>query len=361
VKRGPFTPAAVAALSLVALAAGCSRATPPVAATPLPPLETLLVAAGGESDGRTWDGVVQAVNQAALSAQTSGRVLSIAADVNDHVAQGAVLLRLTAVEQSAAASTARAQQRAATALATEAEARFQRANELIGRQLISRDEYDRVRAARDTAIAARESATAQVSQVEQQLNYTVVRAPFSGVVTARHVEPGETVTPGQPLLTLYAPGALRVEVQVPQSDAAAIGAAGAARLVLADGRSIEAPKVIVFPSADPVSHSVSVRVPLPAMQSPAQPGQTVRVIFPGLGGGNGIWLPSRAVVQRGELSAAYVIQHNDIVLRQLRLGRRVGGNVEVIAGLRQGERVATDPIAAMQAAAGRGPVATGHE
>ncbi len=225
---------AAIALSLVALAAGCNHAAAPATAAPLPPLETVLVAAGNENDGRAWDGVVQAVNQAALSAQTSGRVASIAADINDHVTKGAVLLRLTAVEQSAAASTARAQQRAATALAAEAEARFQRANELIGRQLISRDEYDRVRAARDTAVAARESATAQVSQVEQQLQYTVVRAPFAGIVAARQVEPGETVSPGQPLLTLYAPGELRVEVQVPQSERrrhprGGPGAAGACR------------------------------------------------------------------------------------------------------------------------------------
>lgn len=352
----------LATLSLAALMAGCGSSTPPGAGTPLPPLQSVQVAAGGEADGRAWDGVVQAVNQASLSAQTSGRVASIAADVNDRVVKGAVLLRLTAVEQSAAASTARAQQRAAVALATEAETRFQRASELIGRQLVSRDEFDRARAARDTAVAARESATAQVAQVEQQLQYTVVRAPYAGIVAARHVEPGETVSPGQPLLTIYAPGELRVEVQVPQSDAAAIRAAGAARLILADGRGVEAAKVIVFPSADPVAHSVNVRVLLPALQSPPQPGQTVRVIFPGLGGGAGIWLPARAVVQRGELSGAYVIQGDSIVLRQLRLGRRVGDNVEVIAGLKPGERVAADPIAAMQAAAGqRGPAKTGHE
>jgi RND family efflux transporter MFP subunit len=278
--------------------------------------------------------------------------------VNDHVAQGAVLLRLTAVEQSSAVSTARAQQRAAAALAADAEARYQRSTELIGRQLISRDEYDRVRATRDAAVAARESATAQVAQVEQQLQYTVVRAPYAGIVTERHVEPGESVSPGQPLLTLYAPGELRVEVLVPQSDAANIRAAGAPRMILADGRSVEASKVIVFPSADPVAHSVSVRMLLPALQSPPQPGQTVRVIFPGLGGGAGIWLPAGAITQRGELTGAYVIEGSTIALRQLRLGRRVGDNVEVIAGLRPGERVATDPVAALQAATAlRGPAA----
>jgi RND family efflux transporter MFP subunit len=351
--------AALAAMALAALMAGCNSAPPSAATAPLPPLDSVRMAAGGEIDGRAWDGVVQAVNQATLSAQTSGRVASIAVDVNDRVAQGAVLLRLTAVEQAAAASTARAQQRAAAALASEAQARYKRATELVDRQLISRDEFDRVRAARDTAVAANESATAQVAQVEQQLQYTVVRAPFAGIVTARQVEPGETVTPGQPLLVLYAPGELRVEIQVPQSDAQGIRAAGVARLRLADGRRVEASKVIVFPSTDPIAHSTNVRVLLPELQSPPQPGQTVRVIFPGLGASAGLWLPARAVVQRGELSGVYVIRDDSVVLRQLRLGRRVGDNIEVIAGLDAGERVATDPVAALQAIVQRrGPAAS---
>jgi hypothetical protein len=71
------SPALVAALSLAALTGGCNRAAPPKAAAPAPALESILVASGGEADGRAWDGVVQAVNQASLSAQTSGRVADI--------------------------------------------------------------------------------------------------------------------------------------------------------------------------------------------------------------------------------------------------------------------------------------------
>ena len=63
----------------------------------------------------------------------------------------------------------------------------------------------------------------------------------------------------------------------------------------------------------------------------------------------GIWLPASAVVQRGELSGCYVVDDDGIVLRQLRLGRRTGDRVEVIAGLKPAERVALDPVAALQA------------
>ena len=114
-------------------------------------------------------------------------------------------------------------------------------------------------------LASRDAASAQLAQAEQQLDYTVVRAPYAGMIAARHVELGETVAPGQPLFTLYAPGALRLEVQVPQADADALRPEAAATVTLPDGRAVPAAKVIVYPSADPLAHSTTVRVMLPAM------------------------------------------------------------------------------------------------
>jgi hypothetical protein len=60
-------------------------------------------------------------------------------------------------------------------------------------------------------------------------------------------------------------------------------------------------------------------------------------------------LPASALMQRGEVSGVYVIAGNQVALRQLRLGQRSGDRVEVLAGLKPGERVAADPVAAVQA------------
>lgn len=313
-----------------------------------PALETLTVAASGGRGGSQWDGVVQAVEQATLSAQTSGRVSALAADVDVQVARGAVLVRLTSVDQRAAVDAARAQLRAAEAQLADAANRFQRASELVARQLISRDDFDRVQATHNAAIAGRDAATAQLAQAEQQLGYTEVRAPYAGVISARHVELGETVVPGQPLFTLYAPGQLRLEVQVPQGEAAALGRDAAATVTLPDGREVAAARVLVYPSADPLAHSVTVRVSLPALAEALRPGQTAKVHFAGSAGPPGIWVPASTVVQRGELSGCYVVEADGIVLRQLRVGERAGDRVQVIAGLKPGERVALDPLAALQ-------------
>lgn len=338
------------------LLAACGHEPAATKAVAWPPLETLVVAAGEGAGGMYWDGVVQAVGQSLLSAQASGRVTALPVDVDQQVSAGAVLLRITDAEQRAAVDAARAQLRSADAQLADASARFQRANELVGRQLIARDDFDRIRAVRDSAAAARDAAIAQLAQAEQQLGYTTVRAPYDGIISARHVEPGETVAPGQPLFNLYAPGQLRVEVSVPQADAQSLRGT-AATVVLPDGREIQAAKVIVYPAADPAAHSTTVRVLLPRLDVPPRPGQAARVRFAGHAVTPGIWLPESTLVTRGELSGAYVVDAQGIALRQLRLGAHAGGRVEVIAGIAAGERVATDPVAALQALQSRGAAA----
>ena len=333
---------------LLALAACGSEPAAPVL-PPLPKLETITLQAGGDARGRGWDGVVEAVQQVALTAQTAGRVTVVNVDVNDRVAAGDVLLRLTAVEQQAGANTARAQLRAAEAAASEAEVNYRRYDALAAGQFVSRAQIDQARTARDTAVAARDAARAQLAQAGQQTEYTVVRAPFAGIVSARQVEPGESVAPGQPLLSVYAPGALRMQVQVPQSDAVAIRAVNRAQVVLADGRRIDAAEVTVFPAADPATHSVGVRVTLPSIPQAPQPGATAKVVFPIPATGSVLRMPASALLQRGEVSGVYVLADNRLTLRQVRLGQRIGDEVEVIAGMKAGEKIAADPVAAVQA------------
>lgn len=333
--------------AVLALAA-CGEA--PVAGTrlPMPALQTQVVEAGGGTGGRAWDGVVEAVSHADLAAQTAGRIASASVDVGDRVRRDQVLLRLTAFEQQAGTDAARARLSAATAAAVEAEGNYRRFASLAGQQYVSRAQVDQARASRDSAVAARDAARAELAQAGQQAGYTVVRAPFAGVVSRRLVEPGETVAPGQPLLSMYAPGALRIQVQVPQSEARAIRTGSRARILLAD-RAIDAAEVVVFPAADAATHSVGVRVVLPDVRDPPLPGTTAKVVFPIRAGAPAPRVPATALVQRGEVSGVYVVSDGRIGLRQVRLGQRIGDRVEVLAGLKPGERIATDPVAATQA------------
>lgn len=342
--------------TLLALAACGSDA--PVATSALPKdLATYTVPQSGALSGQAWDGVVEAVRRADLAAQTSGRVSAVAVDVNDRVRAGQVLLRITAVEQDAAANAARAQLRAAQASAAEAEQNYRRFAALAEAQYVSKAQIDQARAARDSAAAARNAAAAMLAQAVQQSQYTVVRAPFDGVVARRDVEPGETVAPGMPLLTVYAPDALRIEVAIPQTRAEAIRRDARAQVLLGDGRKVAPADVTVFPAADPASHSVNVRLNLPLLAPQPAPGTTAKVVFAAdadakVGAALGaVRIPAASIAQRGELTGVYVVQDGRLLLRQLRLGARSGDAVEVIAGLKAGEVVASDPVAATQAIA----------
>jgi RND family efflux transporter MFP subunit len=335
--------------SLLVLVAACGREAPsavPVSAVPqLATVEVVLRPAPRE---RVWDGVVEAVNQATVSAQTAGRVIELPFDVDDKVPAGAVIVRFTDVEQQAALRQAQAQLRAATAAADEAEADYTRTQNIYERKLVARAQYDQAVARRDSARAALQAANAAVRAAAQQLDYTVVRAPYAGVVTRRYVEVGESVRPGQLLISGIGIGAKRVNVVVPQSDVDAIRLHHSAAVLLdPDGtRRIAATEVTVFPYADPQTHSFQVRLALPEEGATLNPGTTVKVAFL-VGTEPRLLVPASAVVQRSEVTAVYVLQTDGVVLRQVRLGHRHGDQLEVHAGLREGERVVADAAAAI--------------
>lgn len=341
-------------IGLLLLLAGCGDkpTTDPSSSLAPPQLQTLVVSAGSPVDARGWDGVVEAVRQATVSAQTSGRVTSVDVDVNDRVTESAVLLSLTSVEQQAGVNTARAQLRSAEAVAAEAEQNYKRYAALAPKQHVSEAQVDQARAAHDTAVAMVALARAQLAEAEQQTDYTIVRAPFAGIISRRDVEPGETVSPGQQLMTLYAPEALRIQVQLPQSVAAGVSADKRASVELADGRSVDAAEVIVYPASDPATHSVTVRIALPDIEPAPAPGTTAHIVFPLSGSASGqpiVHIPTSALVQRGEVNGVYVLAANTLQLRQLRLGRTTGEEIEVLAGLKPDEIIAADPVAATQA------------
>ncbi|MFC6185693.1 efflux RND transporter periplasmic adaptor subunit [Pseudoxanthomonas japonensis] len=336
-------------LLLVAGLAACGREAPVAPAARVEGLQTFQVPAAEAAGGRAWEGVVEAVQQATLSAQTNGRVAAVERDVNDRVAAGDVLVRLSAVEQQAGMDAARAQLRAAEASATEADANYRRFANLAKDQFVSKAQLDQARMARDSATAARDAARAQLANAGQQTGYTTVRAPYAGIVATRDVEPGESVGLGQTLMTVFAPGALRIDVAVPQSEAEAIRAHPVAVVVLDDGRRIDAAAVTVFPAADASTHAMRIRLQLPALDAPPQPGLTAKVAFPAVKGAAFPRVPVSALVRRGEVTAVYVLGDGRLSLRQVRLGDAAGDQVDVISGLKPGDRVAADPVAAQQA------------
>ena len=294
---------------------------------------------------RLFDGTVEAVNQATMSAQTSGRIAEVFFDVDDYVQAGDAIVRFTDVEQQAALQQANAALAEAIARQNQADEEYTRVSELVESGSASRREFDQALASRDAAAARVEAARSAVDAARQQAEYTLVRAPYSGIVTERHVEVGETVGVGQPLMSGLSLEALRVVVDAPQQVAAAIREHQSAWIPTQEGR-IEATDVTIFPYAHSASNTFRVRLELPQGQFSLYPGMFVKVAFV-IGESQRLLVPSGALLQRSEVTGVYVIgPENSVRMRQVRPGGVFGDRTEVLAGLREGEIVATDPVSA---------------
>ncbi len=293
---------------------------------------------------RVWDGRIEAVNQATVSAQTSGRIAELPFDVNDFVDAGAVVMRFTDTEQRAALTRAQAALEEARARLDEASQEFERVSNMFDNGTVSKARFDQAKANRDASQARLNAARSGVATANEQLEYTVVRAPYAGIVSKRHVQLGELVSPGQPLISGLSLQSLRVNVDVPQGMFHAVRTIGKAFVYVDDAR-IAAESLTFFPVADAAANTFRVRVNLPDGAATLYPGMFVKVGFV-VGETRRLLVPADAIVRRSELSGVYVVQGDAVALRQVRLGRSYGDTVEVLAGLDEGETVAVNPVAA---------------
>ena len=293
---------------------------------------------------RIWDGTVEAVNQSTVSAQTSGRVAELAYDVNDFVPKGAIIVRFTDTEQRAALRMATAALEEAKARLDEADKEFQRITTMFENETVSKARFEQAKANHAAAEARANAARSGVTAAEEQLEYTVVRAPFAGIVAKRFIEAGELVSPGQPIMSGLSLQSLRVNVDVPQSMFNPIREIGKA-FVYAEGQRIEAESLTFYPVADPITNSFIVRVNLPDDSATLFPGMFVKVGFV-IGETKRLLVPQQSVVRRSELTAVYVLVDDRVTLRQVRLGRRFDSRIEILAGIEEHEMIATDPVKA---------------
>jgi RND family efflux transporter MFP subunit len=260
-------------------------------------------------------------------------------------------------ERELAAGVAAGDAGVAQAQAALAQARqnAQRTRELRAQGFVAAAALDTAQAQLDAAEAAVAAAQAGRQQAALARGHSSITAPFDGIVRATHAEAGELAAPGKPLLTLYAPGRLRASVMLPLSRAADARGAREVQVLLADGRVLVPQRRTELPGADAMSQTVEWRLDLapPAATATAaealMPGQPVRVRFVGAAAaasGAPLSIPAAALLRRGELTAVYAVAEGRFVLKAVRTGAPVAGQVPVLAGLKAGERIAADAVKA---------------
>lgn len=195
------------------------------------------------------------------------------------------------------------------------------------------------------------AAQSQLQQIDKKLRDTRSFAPFDGVIIKKMVEEGDTVQPGQPLVQYADLTYLQVQVEVPVRLMGGLKTGMLIPVKIDVGNvRVDARVAQIFPTADPVRHTVTVKFDLP-VGVPGGPGMYAEVMVPEEDSSlqNVPVIPDTAVLWRGSLPAVYVATEDDRKeLRLIRLGDYVGGNrVAVLSGLKVGERIyAIPPVGA---------------
>lgn len=322
------------------------------------PDSTKTMTAAANTPGSTevsLDAVVEAVRQATLSTQVAGTIVGLSVKAGDRVRAGQELLRVDASAAQQQVVGSNAQLEAAQANLNVASKELERQKQLFQKQYISQGALDRAQAQWEAARAQVQAQQAQTRAAQTQTGFFSVRAPFNGVVSDVAVTLGDMAMPGRPMLTLHDPSALRVSAAVPQSMIESVRSQLAAVRYDISGHSATPAAVgaaQLLPAVDPVTHTAQLRLALPAGTEGLVPGMFARVWVPG-GKTNGttpsakvapVFLPVSAIVRRAEMTGVYVMDaQGKPRLRQVRLGRVNGGNVEILSGVSAGEQVVTDP------------------
>ncbi len=294
---------------------------------------------------QVFDGTVEAVNEATVSSQTSGRITEVFYDVDDVVEKGDLIVQFDDTAQKAGLKKANAGLVEAQARYSEAQTEFERIKDIYAQKLVSKSDYDRAEASFKAARAKLNAARAAHEEAQIQYDYTQIRAPYSGIVTERMAEVGEVANVGTPIMTGISLNSLRVSTQVPQRVINAVRSYQAAKIKKADSNEwIPASDITLFPFADTKSNTFKVRAYLPEETEGLFPGMFVKVAFI-VGEDAKLLVPASSVVYRSELTGVYVVRNDQtIAMRQVRLGRETSdGNIEILAGLNAGDRVAIDP------------------
>ncbi len=325
-------------------------------------------------------GYVVARRQATVASKITGKLKELDIEEGDHVKEGQVIARLDDTNLRAALNAARAQLDYARSGLAETEVNlknakrdYDRQTSLLGGHFVSQSAVDNSQTAMD-ALAAQlatqrsniEVAQRNIDLAQRNLDDTVVRAPFSGIVTVKAAQPGEIVSPISAgggftrtgIGTIVDMESLEIQVDVNENFINRVqpDQKATAKLNAYPDWLIPGHVIAVIPTADRSKGTVTVRIAIDQKDPRILPEMGVRVAFlgeaPDAGGahaaGAGVALPPGAVQSSGETGVIYVLHDSTVERRAVRLGASNGERVVILAGVTPGERVAVGDLSKLK-------------
>jgi RND family efflux transporter MFP subunit len=328
-------------------------------------------------------GYVTARREATVSAQITGTLKEVLIEEGVQVKAGQVLARLEDTAQRAALAQCEAQFKAATALRTQFEAQLRQARrdlkrnaDLIGRNLVSQQALETSQTQVDSLAAQLESqakqvelAQAQIDGAQVQLSYTIVRAPFSGVIVAKAAQAGEIISPISAgggftrtgVGTVVDMNSLEIEVDVNEAYINRVEPEQRAQAVLDayPDWMIPAHVIAIVPTADRSKATVKVRVAIDQKDPRILPDMGVRVSFFDAAAGaagaagagaagsagavsKGVLVPGSAVVERDAHTVVFEIDAGHAHARQISAGAAYGDQ-RLVEGVASGAQLVREP------------------
>lgn len=283
-------------------------------------------------------GTVRAVQETAVGSRILARVAEVRVRAGQEVEKGELLVRLDDTDLQARLRQADASVAAARAARDQARVEYDRVADLFQRSMAAKIEMDRVDAALKTAEAELNRAEQARHEAQAVLAYAEIVAPSAGRVVDKRVEEGDTVAPGQVLLTLYDPSRMQLVARVRESLTQRLNV-GQLIDVRIDALEKTCQGTIseIVPEAESASRTFSVKVTGPCPPG-IYSGMFGRLLVP-LSPQRVLVVPRSAVRRVGQLDLVDVAADDALQRRAVQLGRALGDDVEVLSGLRNGERV----------------------
>lgn len=314
--------------------------------TPVPekkeiPVKTIKVEPIRSTGEVTVSGSVVSRDTARIAARIQGYVVELNVDAGDRVKKDQVLLRLDNKELVEKEAQAKAQLESAEADLVNSRTDYERYKGLFEKEAVSKKTLDDVTTKFETAKAAERRAEAGLKEAQTALSYSIVTAPFDGVVGEKTVNLGDLVTPGRPLFTVYIPGTAELVAAVGEQYASYVKEKTPVKVKI-PSINLEQDTTIreVVPQREEKTRTITVKAPLTEA-----PG-----LVPGLYGtltfdtraSEVIVIPTAAVQVVGQLETVRVLEHGTVRVRNVKTGRRLDDKVEILSGLKAGEEVVVD-------------------
>lgn len=332
-------PLKVVCLGLLLLLSGCGDDKP--APADLPRVGVVRVESSDFAAAVTLTGDVQARVQTDLSFRVSGKIISRAVDVGDHVKASQVLARLDPKDLQNNVDSAKAEVFAEQARVTQTRAAFVRQQKLLPKGYTSQSEYDSAEAALRSSQSALKAAQAQLANAREQLGYTALVSQADGVITARQAEVGQVVQATMPIFSLARDGDRDAVFNVYESLLVAPPSDKKVIVSLLDNPKVQAEGQVreITPTVSAQSGTVQVKVALRNVPPGMELGSPVTATASAQGKPS-VELPWSALTKALHDPAVWVVgEGNKVELRPVRVSRYLTSKVVVSEGLQGGEQV----------------------